>query len=353
MKRKWLPKWVTEYRDRHGKARYRFRRTGSPVYHFKSQPGTEEFRTEYAAAVKETTPPPMTRHTPGTVNAVYQALRMTPKWRAMKPSSKRTYENILDRFCAKNGERDIRSITTAKIDKKLAEMVETPAAANNLRKCLSRLFRQAIKMNLMKVNPAEFTDSYAGGQGFHTWTEDELAQFDAKWPVGTRERLAKDLLLYTALRRSDMVLIGPANRKGDRLYLDHAKNDAETSIPILAPLAESLAPFEDTAGTYLQTQFGRPFTGPGFGNWFRERCDQAGLKHCSAHGLRKAMSRRLAESGATNQQGRAVTGHKTDKEFTRYAEKASKAKMADIALANLQDRFLANPSEKPQKDEGK
>lgn len=346
MTRKWLPDNVTQYRDRHGKARYRFRKTGLPTYHFRNAPGSEEFRQEYQAALNAEPPAPKPRHEPGTVNAVYYALRQTPKWRAMKPSSKRTYESILDRFCARNGERQIKAITTARIDRKLAEMESTPAAANNLRKGLSRLFKQAIKMNLMKHNPAEFTDSYATGPGFYTWSEDDLAAYDAKWAIGTRERLAKELLLYTALRKSDMVNVGPHNRKGDRLILGHAKNESETSIPIAAPLMQALEPFDNTDGPYLQTQFGKAFTGNGFGNWFRTRCDQAGLPQCTAHGLRKAMSRRLAESGATNQQGRSITGHKTDKEFTRYAEKANKSMMADDAMANLEKKFANSDKKK-------
>jgi integrase len=49
---------------------------------------------------------------------------------------------------------------------------------------------------------------------------------------------------------------------------------------------------------FLVTAFGKPFTANGFGNWFRQRCDEAGLPHCSAHGLRKAAAARLAELGA-------------------------------------------------------
>lgn len=339
MKRKWLPDNVTEYRDRHGKKRYRFRQKGLPTYHFHAAPGTPEFMEEYHRARTAFPPEPKPRYTPGTVNAVYYALQQTPRWKAMKASTKRTYGSILDRFCKKNGDRDIRTITTARIDRKLASMSDTPAAANNLRKSLARLFRQAIKMGIMKNNPAEFADSYATGEGIYTWTEEDIAKFDARWPVGTRERLAKDLLLYTALRKGDMVLVGPENRKGNRLYLSHAKNESDTSIPIDPELEASLTHFADTEGTYLQTEFGKPFTANGFGNWFRVRCNEAGLPHCSAHGLRKAMSRRLAESGSTNQQGRAITGHKTDREFTRYAEKAKKADMADAAMANLQKKF--------------
>lgn len=348
-RKKWLPENVTEYRDRHKKKRYRFRKTGLPTYHFRSEPGTPEFMEEYLLAKSAEKPAPEPRHAPGTVDAVMAALYKTPRWRAMKPSSKRTYQGILEKFRVRNGHRQITSITTAIIDRKLNDMGETPAAANNLRKSLSRLFRQAIKMGLMKHNPVEATDAYKmKGDGFHTWSEEEIATYEAYWPVGTRERLAFALLLHTATRRSDMIKIGPADRVGDRLALSHEKNDSDTSIPINAELAAAIAPFENTTGPYLQTMHGKPYTSDGFGNWFRRKVKEAGLPlGCSPHGLRKAMSRRLAESGSTNQQGRAVTGHKTDREFTRYAAKANKAAMADEAMANLNKRFA-----KPSKDNG-
>ena len=52
--------------------------------------------------------------------------------------------------------------------------------------------------------------------------------------------------------------------------------------------------------TYLVTDSGRPFSIKGFGNKFREWCDEAGLPHCSAHGIRKADASLAAEEGATS-----------------------------------------------------
>jgi integrase len=81
------------------------------------------------------------------------------------------------------------------------------------------------------------------------------------------------------------------------------------------------------------TSFGKPFTPAGFGNWFRQRCNEAGLPQCSAHGLRKAAARRLAEAGCSNQQIKSITGHKTDKEVARYTAAADQVRLADQAMA--------------------
>jgi integrase len=95
------------------------------------------------------------------------------------------------------------------------------------------------------------------------------------------------------------------------------------------------------------TENGKPFTAAGFGNWFRDRCDEAGLSHCSSHGLRKAQARRLAEAGCSNQQIKAITGHRTDSEVARYTRAADQIRLSDQAtqklLASNQERKLSNP----------
>ena len=105
--------------------------------------------------------------------------------------------------------------------------------------------------------------------------------------------------------------------------------------------------------TFLTTSFGKPFTAAGFGNWFRDQCDAAGLPQCSAHGLRKAAARRLAEAGCSNQQIKAVTGHKTDKEVSRYTAAADQSRLADQAITALgraeREQKLSNCSERLDK----
>jgi len=340
MRKRWLPDNVTTYKDRHGKARYRYRKAGTPTYTFRHNPGTVEFLAELEQAKSATPAPKGPRFKPGTYDDLIQSFYQSPRWVGMKDSSQNTYRGIIERFRAKNGDKPVRGVTAGSIETLLGRMAATPSAANNLRKTLSRLHRHAIKLGWRTDNPVEATDPYkVVNEGHHTWTEAEIAQFEARWPVGTREHLAMSLLLNTALRRSDMVRLGKNNRVGDTLALFHGKNSSETVIRIMDELRADLDAIDTDAPFWLVTHFGEPFTGNGFGNWFRERCDLAGLPQCSAHGLRKAVSRRLAESGATNQQGKAVTGHKTDKEFTRYAEKANRTDMADTALANLEVKF--------------
>lgn len=132
-------------------------------------------------------------------------------------------------------------------------------------------------------------------------------------------------------------------------------------IPIHPELARVIAATPSGNLTFLVTKAHRanqskPFSGAGFGNWFREMCDDAGLPHCSAHGLRKAVARRLAEAGCSEHVIAAITGHKSLQEVRRYTATASQALMAQQAvrampsskdeqkLANAPDRLAKNSS---------
>jgi integrase len=349
-RRRWLPDNVTEYKDRHGKARYRFRKIGLPAYTFRNPPGTEAFREEYRKASTGTVEQE-SKWAPFTYDLLISSYYRTPRWLAMKPSSQQTYRGIIERFRATNGHLDVRRVTTGTVDAKLGKMSGTPAAANNLRKALSKLHRHAIKLNWRTDNPVDATDAYKAGKGWHSWTEDEIAAFEKRWPIGTRERLALELLLGTALRESDVVTVGRQHRQGDRLRLSHGKNESETVVPIGPTLQAAMAGFDSGNLTYLATQFGRPFTVKGFYNWFKRACVKANISHCSPHGLRKATSRRLAEAGATPLEGRAVTGHKTDKMFAYYAESANRQAMAEVAMGKVVANLSKPVSQKGGKDE--
>jgi integrase len=176
--------------------------------------------------------------------------------------------------------------------------------------------------------------------GFHSWTDVEIAQFEAKHPVGSRARLAHALLLYTGQRRSDVVRMGRQHIRDGLLTVRQQKTGAELTIPVNAVLQAILAETPQDNLTFLITQFGKPFAAAGFGNWFREQCDSAGLPHCSAHGLRKAAARRLAEAGCTEHEIAAITGHASLREVARYTKAADQKRLAVRAMDKVKSRTL-------------
>lgn len=351
--KRWLPTNVTEYRDRHGRRRYRWRKAGHATYHFRStEAGSEAWLAELAAVTAA--PPPVQRaprHAPGSLDDLAAHYRRTPAWRQSAASTRYTYGRIIDRFLARETKSGVRygllpaaRLTAAKLDEVLGGMHATPSSANNLRKVLKRMFRLAVKLGWRTDNPVDATDSYRTSGGFHTWTDVEIAQYRAHHPYGTYARLTLELTLNTAARRCNVASLERTMLRRGKFHIEHVKGCEAT---VVAASAETLAAIKAMPvagiGHFVITAFGRPFSAAGLGNKMREWCDEAGLPHCTMHGLRKAQSRRLAEAGATSLQGRAITGHKKDATFAYYAEAADRTRLADSAIRLLQNGEPSEP----------
>lgn len=338
---------ATPYIDRHKVRRWRFRKGG-----FSRELGTDfgspEFRARYEAAVLEhrtgqKAGAGAASTIPGSVGDLVASWYRSPEWAALADETKRTYRGVVERFRQEHGHKPVNRMERRHVLALLAEKADTPSAANNLRKRLAQLLDHAIALEWIKSNPVRLTKPYkiAAG-GFHSWDEGEIARFFEVHQAGTMAHRAVTLMLYTGAARVDAVKLGPMNLKGDRIEYRRQKtaktNGVLVSIPVHPDLAEMLARCAPDR-PFLATSYGKSRSPAGLGNSMREWCDQAGLSECSAHGLRKACARRLAEAGATPHEIMAVTGHKTLSEVQRYTDSAMREGLADSALAKL----LARP----------
>lgn len=363
MKRRWLPRYVSEFRDRHGKARWRYRRTGFATYYFKCEPGTEGFREELRACENGTAAPPIEpgrdRIQPGTFDDLVSRYYRSPDFLDVSDRTRVVYRGTIERWRERTrrghryGSIMVRDLRARHVEEMMAELLPHRTAANMLRKRLAGLMKFAIRIGMTRENPvAAVRPLKVKGGGFHTWNDDEIATFESRHPVGTIARLAFDLLIWTGQRGGDVRLLGPGHVRGKRLVVTQEKTGAVVSLPILPPLAASILATPTRGLVFLLSEHGKPYSVKGFGNKFRDWCDQAGLGHCSAHGLRKAAARRFAEAGCSNQQIKAWTGHTTDSEVARYTAAASQELLADAAaellMANLRTR-LANGDDKSLK----
>jgi integrase len=114
------------------------------------------------------------------------------------------------------------------------------------------------------------------------------------------------------------------------------KTGTKLAIPIHPDLQAVLDATPSGHLTFLTTAFGKPFAAAGFTNWFREACNAAGLpRGTSAHGLRKAACRRLAEAGCSANQIAAISGHKSLAEVERYTIAANQERMARMGVETL------------------
>jgi integrase len=203
--------------------------------------------------------------------------------------------------------------------------------------------------NYMEHNPAKDVPYIASNsQGFHTWTVEEVRQYEAVHPVGTTARLALALLLYTGQRRADVVGFGRQHVRDGCLTFIQSKGRARRPVSLTIPILQELQQIIDVTKTgqmvFLATQTGKPFTSNGFGNRFRKWCDTDGLRGCSAHGLRKAGATIAAENGATANELMAIFGWKTMKQVQRYTASASQKRLAAKAMHLIRPEHLENES---------
>ena len=196
----------------------------------------------------------------------------------------------------------------------LAEKVDTPSAANRLLKLLRQIMAHAVELEMRPDNPFIGVKPYkVDGEGFHTWTEDEIDRFYEVHRPGTVAHLAMCLMIFTGAARSDAVALGWGNVRDGRLTYRRKKTCRSSNLVVDLPIRPELAAVLDELPrdgfTFLQTAQGKSRSPNGLGNAMRRWCDHARLPECSSHGLRKACARRLAEAGATTYEIAAVTGH--------------------------------------------
>jgi len=340
------PKFVHGYIDRHGRPRFYFRRAGFKQILLPGLPWSPEFMAAYETALAgQPVQVGAARIKPGTIRALAVSYFGSLEFRSMKPTSQSVRRNIIERFCGevdKNGhpfgEKSAATLDRQAVVKLMAARAARPESANGLRKALRAMMQHAVEIGLRQDDPTQGVRAIrTKSDGFHSWTDEEIAQFEMRHSVGSRARLALGLLLYTGQRRSDVVRMGRQHLRNGSLYVRQDKTGAELVIPVHPELQSIIA---DAAGrmTFLVTEFGKPFTAAGFGNWFRDRCNEAGLPHCSAHGLRKAAARRLAEAGCTEHEIAAITGHRSLREIVRYTKAADQKRLAAAAMQKVKTR---------------
>jgi integrase len=353
---KMLLKYVEEFTDRYGKVHRYFRRAGKRVP-LPGLPGSAEFMAAYQAAIDGITPPKIEigalRNVPGTMHWLVTTYLSSSPFNALAPETQRTRRNILENVRKADGDKRIFVIVNGEPVMVLArhnlqaivnKKSITPSAQRNLLNTLRAMFRWAVSEGKLPDDPTIGVTRQRlkkKTEGYPTWTEAHIEQFIARHPLGTKAYLALMLLLDTGVRRGDAVQLGPQHIRRDLLpkqphgYLCIVQRKTGTlvEVPVTDALQVAIDATPSNHLTFLVTSHGQPFTDAGFTNWFRVRCNEAGLPNgLSAHGLRKACARRIAEQGGTAHEIAAVTGHTTLGEVQRYTQRADRRRLAARAM---------------------
>jgi integrase len=299
--------YIHEYRDRHGKLRRYVRRPGSRRVALPGLPGSPEFMEAYQSAMSGPATAPRSRHKPGTLGALAAEFMQSTEFANLKASSRATYRAVLDPVLERDGHRLVRDLPSDKARKVIQEIGERrPAMANLTAAVLRRMFSFAIDLGLRRDNPFDRTPKYKLGT-HHTWTDAQLEAFEKRWPLGTRERLAYALLLYTGQRVSDVVRMQRSDIRKGVIHVVQTKTAAELYLQ-MHPALERALKAGPANGIYLiGDKNGRPIKRGRLSELIGAAAKAAGLPaECVTHGIRKAALRRLAEHGSLTGQQRST-----------------------------------------------
>jgi integrase len=321
-----------------GRAYYYFRKPGCDRIKLPGLPGSEPFMATYQAALAAAAPPSdigARRNAPGTIAALVAAYAASDTFRDLADETRRTRWAILRRFGDEHGAKRVALLKREHVEAMLRS--KRPHPRQNFLKVLRPLLQFAISIGWCRGDPTrELRATVKRGPGFRPWGEEQVQNFRAYHLLGSRARLAFELLLGTAQRRGDVIRMGSQHVRDGLLHVTQSKTGANLAIPILSELQAALDATASGHLTFLVTEHGKPFSAAGFGNWFRDRCNEAGLQGFSAHGLRHTACARLANAGATGHEIAAWSGHRTLREVSRYTRSADQrtlARAAEIKLA--------------------
>lgn len=315
---------------RHGRVIWYYRDGHGPRIRINGEYGTQEFKEAYEAAKSGSEAPGSpTKTSPHSLAWLIDRYRESIAWASLSPATRRQRENIFKHVIASAGREPIARITKQSINAGIDRRREKPAAARHFLQSMRGLFQWAHDSGHVESNPTEGVKlRQKRSEGFAVWPEEWCRAYEARWPLGTRERVWYEVIYCTGLRRSDAVRVGRQHVKDGKGMIRAAKN-GETAYFVVSDRLQAALDAGPTGDlTWIVGIGGRPLTKESFGTYFREACRAAGVPG-SAHGIRKTRATIEAESGASGARLDALFGWKTGSNTSAvYIRKANRAKLA-------------------------
>ncbi len=351
-------RYISEEKSRHGRWVVYARWQGKRI-RLKHPASAPEFIDEYREALKllgllsgDPAKPRALPDTAGEKRQVYAPKTLgwlvlryfneSPAYKTMTKIGQGRRRRILESVVESYGHKPM-IIPTDKIAAGLAKRADSPGAANDWLKSMKALYTWALSIRLIKESPAIGVSKLkTETDGFYTWTLEDIGVYFGKHPVGSMGYMACILLLFTGLRRSDAVKLGRQHVRADVIRFRTSKTGAELVARVSWPLRNAIDAME-TADELpiLLNGYGKPFaSGAAFGNWFKDRCTEAGIPHCTAHGLRKAGATIAAEMGSSEVELDAMYGWSNNRQSGTYTRAARNLVLATSGFNRIADALV-------------
>lgn len=320
-------------------------------------PNSDEFKLAYAAAVagEVATRPTLTKDAARSIGALVTSYLASDAFTSLGEGSKDGYRSRMDAIRRDHGHRAVAGLTKERIEEKILRPLHNrPGAKIDTLKKLRILIRHAKDdLKWLASDPSEGIKR-GKSKEIRAWTDAEMKAFEKRWPFGTKQRSAYELMLNVGTARIDTHLT--TWLQADAPDFEYTRR--KTGVPVVVEKAQSLRSALDALPRkhvcILTTEWGKPFTVDGYSGWMRDAMTEANLPlDCKPHGLRKTFGRLLADAGATAHEIMAALGHLTLAEAERYTREADRRRGGRRAIVKLEDHKANRTPQTPSSSLGK
>lgn len=328
---------------RHGQTVWYVRIGHGPRTRIKGAYGTPEFEAAYRAASNGDAPQPPGKASKGTLGWLWVLYRQTTVWANLSTATRKQRERIMHQVLATGGDIPLSMITPKAIQQGIER--RKAFAARHFVDTMRGMFKWAVDADHVPSDPtAGKSIVKPKTKGFPEWTEEELDQYAARWPIGTRERVMWGVFCFTGLRRGDAARLGRQHIRNGVVTIDTEKTGTRVTVPVLPELAEILAAGPLGELSIIATKRGQPMRKEVLGTLFKKACVAAGIHGKSAHGIRKAAATRAANNGATVATLEAIFGWEGGQMAALYTKTADRRRLAAEHMEKLSKTGTSIPS---------
>lgn len=332
------PPHLQRHKTRHGKFAW-YVRTNGKLIRIRGEYDSPEFKAAYEAAVRGEAQPKRGVGRSGSLKWLYDRYRESEAWLSLSQSTKKQRERIFAHVMAKGGDEPYKAVRRKDIE--ASKDARKPGTAIHFLSAMRGLFKWAKANEHVEIDPTEGVRSPAkkrNSDGYPTWTDEDIAAYESRWPAGSKERVWLHVLLYTGLRCGDAVKLGRQHVKNGVAALKTEKTGMEVMIPILPTLAETLRIGPCSNGmAFICGERRQPIKKQSFSEAFAIAARKAGVAK-SAHGVRKASATIQAQNGATVAELEAFYGWQGGRMASVYTRSADRARLAKSAAKKLLKR---------------
>lgn len=319
-----------------GRSVWYVRKGKGPRYRLRAEYGSDAFKVEYEDAIAGRKAQ-RGQAVAGTLQWLWDAYRKSTAWTALALATRRQRENIMLHVIKLAGAEAFGAIKEGDIVEGLDRRADTPSAARNFLDTMRGLYQWARARGHVRSDPTAKVKppKRRRSAGFAPWTQEDVVRYQARWPLGTPQRVWIDVLLYTGFRRGDAAMIGNRHVSEEGIIsILTEKNDTPVIMPMLAVLQRTLLAGPRGRETWIVGERGHSLVKESFGNMFSDAAREAGVEK-SAHGVRKIAATIAAENKATEAELDAIFGWTGGRMSAHYTKQANRAKLAAGAVGKL------------------